>query len=87
MLGNTAIVTAKHSASDVLCHRIRQSSSLTGATLLQQHDPFSRKASGTWTPSSPDRGKMSSTVRLVSHSHMWTDLALLSQVVTDIAPM
>ena len=33
MLGNTAIVTAKHSASDVLCHRMRQSSSLTGATL------------------------------------------------------
>ena len=33
MLGNTAIVTAKHSASDMLCHRMRQSSSLTGATL------------------------------------------------------
>ncbi len=33
MLGNTAIVTAKHNASDVLCHRIRQSSSFTGATL------------------------------------------------------
>ena len=37
MLGNTAIVTAKHSASEMLCHRIRHSSSLTGATL---HNPF-----------------------------------------------
>ena len=37
MLGKTAIVTAKHSTSEVLCHRIRHSSSLTGATL---HNPF-----------------------------------------------
>ena len=44
MLGKTAIVTAKHSASAVLCHRIRQSSSLTGATL--QTPTHSKKTSG-----------------------------------------
>ena len=40
MLGNTAIVTAKHRERDVLCHLIRHSSSLTGTALHTQEHAF-----------------------------------------------
>lgn len=40
MLGNTAIVTAKHRKRDALCHLIRHSSSLTGTALHMQEHAF-----------------------------------------------